>query len=67
MRVSIEEERRERLHVLSPVAEGRGGSPKERRMEKVVVLDVAEDGKVTRLVEEEEEDGDQPVPRLTLP
>ena len=38
VRVSEKEERRERLHILSPVAEQRGGSLKARRREKVVVL-----------------------------
>ena len=43
----------------SPVLKGRGGSPKVLLREKVVVLDIDEDGKFHRSVEEEDV-GDQP-------
>jgi hypothetical protein len=57
------EARKEGLHVLSPVSKGRRGRSKVTHREKVVVLDVDEEGKVSSTVEEESE-GDQPVPRV---
>jgi len=59
VRVSKEEEQNEEVHILSPVLKGRGGSPKVLRRKKVVVLDVADDGKVHRSIEDDDV-GDQP-------
>jgi len=66
VKVSEEDEvRKKGVHVLSPVLKGRKGRPKVTPREKVVVLNIDEDGLVSRSVEKERE-GDKPAPRVQL-